>query len=219
MRRIARRNWSGDLPIMSIFPSLPADLQLPDLFMRFPNSVAPLLEYHDRLLRDRSPLKVADRELIAAFVSGLNACDYCHGAHVIAAGAFGIDEGLIDTLMQGVDAAPVDERLKPVLAYVEKLTRTPSKIGPSDAQKVYDAGWDEQALFDAISICALFNLMNRIVSGSGITLDPRLRPADEIEARRKRMAQPRHDPYEAEPSYSKLPQLWRDQARTDKSRA
>jgi len=198
---------------MPVFPSLPDDPQLPDLFQRFPHSVPPLLDYHDRLLRDRSPLKIAERELIAAFVSGLNACDYCHGAHAIAAGAFGIDQGLIDAVMQGVESAPIDERLKPILAYVEKLTRTPVKITPTDARKVYDAGWDEQALFDAISICALFNMMNRIVSGAGITSDPRLRPADEITARRKRMAQPGDDPFEAERSYSKLPQHWEGSAR------
>lgn len=37
----------------------------------------------------------------------------------------------------------------------------------ADAAAVYDAGWDEQALFDAVSVCALFKLMNRIVEGSG----------------------------------------------------
>ena len=50
------------------------------------------MEYHDRLMRDHSPLTVAERELIAAYVSGLNACTYCYGSHVIAAGAFGVDE-------------------------------------------------------------------------------------------------------------------------------
>jgi hypothetical protein len=33
---------------------------------------------------------------------------------------------------------------------------------------VLAAGWDEQALHDAASICGLFNLMNRIVDGLGI---------------------------------------------------
>lgn len=30
------------------------------------------------------------------------------------------------------------------------------------------AGWDEQALHDAASICGLFNLMSRIVDGLGV---------------------------------------------------
>jgi AhpD family alkylhydroperoxidase len=33
---------------------------------------------------------VAERELIAAYVAGLNACGYCHGIHIAVAEAFGI---------------------------------------------------------------------------------------------------------------------------------
>lgn len=66
---------------MSIFPSLPDDAQLADVFRRFAKGVPALLAYHDDILRDRSPLTVATRELIAAYVSGLNACTYCHGSH------------------------------------------------------------------------------------------------------------------------------------------
>jgi hypothetical protein len=33
-------------------------------------------------------------------------------------------------------------------------------------------GWDEHALYDAVSVCALFNFMNRLVEGLGIRADP-----------------------------------------------
>ena len=42
-------------------------------------------------------------------------------------------------------------------------------MSPADARRVLDAGWDEQALHDAVSVCALFNFMNRFVSGLGIS--------------------------------------------------
>lgn len=187
-----------------IFPSLPSDLQLLDLFRCFPHSVPPLLEYHDRLLRDSSPLTVAERELIAAFVSALNSCDFCHGAHAIAASVYGIDEQVLAAILADPEDAPFDQRLKPILAYVKKLTLTPATMTPADAKRVYDAGWDERALFDAISVCALFNMMNRIVLGAGILEDPRLRPAEEVEGRRNRMGEPGLDPRQAEPSYSRL---------------
>jgi AhpD family alkylhydroperoxidase len=104
----------------------------------------PLLDYHDRLLRDPSPLTVCDRELIAAYVSGLNACDFCHGAHIIAARVHGVAETLFEALLANVDTAPVDDKLKPLLRYVHKLTISPAKIAPSDAQEVFEVGWDEQ---------------------------------------------------------------------------
>ncbi len=71
---------------MTFLPSLPDDAVLLDVFRAFPQTARPLLEYHQALLRGPSPLSVAERELIAAFVSGLNACRYCHGVHTATAG-------------------------------------------------------------------------------------------------------------------------------------
>lgn len=193
---------------MSIFPSLPDNHQLPDVFRRFPATVAPLLAYHDRVLRDWSPLTVAERELIAAYVSGLNACTYCHGAHVVASRAFGIDPALFEGLMADVATSQVDEKLKPILAYVGKLTRTPAMMTTADADRVYAAGWDEQALFDAVGVCALFNMMNRIVEGTGIKANPLEADEAEMEARVARMSGATDDPHTGEPSYSRMAAIW-----------
>jgi uncharacterized peroxidase-related enzyme len=151
--------------------SLPDRAVLRDVFAAFPHTSRPLLDYHQALLRGPSPFSVAERELIAAYVSGLNACAYCHGVHTATAQAFGVDEQLVASLLDDVDAAPVDQRMKPVLRYVRKLTQTPSRMSPKDAEAVLAAGWDEHALHDAVSVCALFNLMNRLVEGLGIHAD------------------------------------------------
>jgi len=193
---------------MSFFPSLSAPLQLGDLLARFPRSVPPLLHLHDRILRDRSPLTVAERELIAAFVSGLNACTYCHGSHVIAAEAFGIDPSLVAALLVDIETSGVADPLKPLLRYIEKLTRTPARLVPADADAVYTAGWSEQALFDAVMVGALFSFMNRVVNGAGITLDPLAMTAEDIASRRARMAQSGDDPYAAPRSYGALLAHW-----------
>lgn len=193
---------------MPVFPSIPGEPGLDKVFRRFPHAVMPLLEYHDRVLRDWSPLTVAERELIAAYVSGLNACTYCHGAHVVAARAFGIDPALFDGLMADLESCAVDDRLKPLLAYVGILTRAPAMLTEGDAARVYAAGWDEQALFDAVSVCALFNLMNRIVEGSGIKSNPLDADDAEMQARLARMGGATEDPHRGEPSYSRLAEKW-----------
>ena len=156
---------------MPYFPSLPDTPHLSDVFKQFPDQVKPLLEYHDLLLRGDSPLSVAERELIATFVSGLNACAFCFGAHRIYANVFGVSDQIIDALMEDIDTAPVDERMKPILHYVEKLMTLPTKLVRKDAEAVYAARWPERALYDAIQICALFNFMNRIIEGTGVTFD------------------------------------------------
>jgi|SRR5918994_2478664 uncharacterized peroxidase-related enzyme len=157
---------------MTYLPSLPENSVLLDVFRAYPETARPLLDYHQALLRGPSPLSVAERELIAAYVSGLNACAYCSGVHRTVAQAFGIPEETITTALDDVDAAPVDKRMKPILRYVEKLTVAPSQMTSDDAARVLEAGWPEQALHDAVSVCALFNLMNRLVDGLGIAGGP-----------------------------------------------
>lgn len=157
---------------MTYLPSLPGNATLLDVFRAYPDTARPLLDYHQALLRGPSPLTVAERELIAAYVSGLNACGYCHGIHTAVAEAFGITEGTLTGLLDDLDTAPLDERLRPLLRYVGKLTRTPDRMTRADAQAVLDVGWDERALHDAVAVCALFNFMNRFVDGLGITAGP-----------------------------------------------
>ncbi|MEL6194514.1 MAG: peroxidase-related enzyme [Bacteroidota bacterium] len=149
------------------FSGLPDPPALGDVFTKFPHGTAPLLALHDVVLREDSPLTIGERELIAAYVSGLNACKYCFNAHVGIAKAYDMDEAVFEKLLEDVDAAPVDDKLKPILKYAKKLTLEPAKVTPSDAEKVYGAGWSERALYDAILVVALFNFMNRVVEGTG----------------------------------------------------
>jgi len=162
-----------------VFPSLNESPVLGEVFRRFPNSARPLCQYHDRVLRDYSPLTIAERELIAAFTSALNACSYCFGAHATVAKALGVDAEMLERLVVDIDSSGIASNLQPIFRYVRKLTLTPSRLTDDDSAAVYAAGWDEQALFDAISVCALFNLMNRIVEGSGLSLRASARSEDD----------------------------------------
>src|SRR6056297_3996074 len=156
---------------MPFLPSLPDPAHLSDLYARFPDNVQPLMIYTDGLLRAEGGMSVGERELIATYVSALNACTFCTGAHRAYAEVFGIDAGLIDALIEDVESAPVDDRLRPVLAYVARLNTLPSKLVKRDAQAVFDAGWSEAALYEAVQVCALFNMMNRIIEGTGVNFD------------------------------------------------
>jgi uncharacterized peroxidase-related enzyme len=156
---------------MPYLPSLPEDAALVDVFRAYPDTAGPLLDYHEILLRGTSPLSIAERELIAAYVSGVNSCGYCHGVHAATAAVYGIGEETLTAVLDDIDTAPVEERLKPLLRYVGKLTRTPSRMTDADAAAVFAAGWEERALHDAVSVCALFNFMNRLVDGLGIAAD------------------------------------------------
>ncbi len=61
-----------------------------------------------------------------------------------------------------------------MLAFVRKLTLSPSAMTQADADAVFEAGWDEKALHDAIAVCARMNFMCRLVEGYGfVPMDAR----------------------------------------------
>ncbi len=169
---------------MALLPSLPTEAALTDVVAAFEEPMLHLKPFAQSLMRGPSPLSEGERELIAAYVSGLNACQYCHGIHAQTAFAFGISEHVFEGLMADIAAAEVSDKLKPILRYVKKLTETPSRMVQADAQAVFDAGWDETALFHAVAVCAYFNMMNRIVEGAGVAV-----PSDDYAARGARLAE------------------------------
>jgi uncharacterized peroxidase-related enzyme len=158
---------------MPFLSSISDDDKVPHVLAKFNTGTGrPLLEFHEALLRGDSPFTVQERELMAAYISGVNACQYCCGAHTAAAREFGVPETVVGALIENVATAPVSEKLKPVLAYTRKLTLTPTKMTPKDVEAVFAAGWGERALYDAVQICCLYNFMNRFVEGIGLMPRP-----------------------------------------------
>jgi len=155
---------------MPLLPSLKAGATLLDLFKAYPDSSRPLIELNEALLRGPSPFSEAERELIATYVSGLNRCGYCHGVHAATAERLGIAREALDGLPGGVDGPAISERMRPVLRYADKLTRSPESATKADAEAIFAAGWDETALYHTVAVTALFNFMNRLVEGLGIEL-------------------------------------------------
>lgn len=135
------------------------------VFRERPTKYMMLLSHAQEILREPAHLSAADREVIAAFTSKLNGCQYCRGSHA----AFAASLGASDADLAMVDSGDIDgHRLAALLAYVRKLTLAPSTISRSDKEAVHAAGFTEDELKDAIAVCAAFNLYNRIVEGHGI---------------------------------------------------
>ncbi|NUO72149.1 MAG: peroxidase-related enzyme [Frateuria sp.] len=153
---------------MPFFPSLPEDAGVRHIVALNPEAGRALVEFHTAALRNESALASRDKELIAAYVSGLNACRYCFGVHAETAKAFGVAPGLIEQLVSDLDTAPVEPRLRPLLQYARKLTIEPARMTQRDADAVFAAGWGEAELHEAVLTICLFNFMNRLLEGHGV---------------------------------------------------
>jgi alkylhydroperoxidase family enzyme len=63
--------------------------------------------------------------------------------------------------------APIDERLRATLGFVEKLTLRPGELTKEDADEVLAAGVSREALVDAIHVAALFTMIVRLADSLG----------------------------------------------------
>jgi alkylhydroperoxidase family enzyme len=61
----------------------------------------------------------------------------------------------------------VSERLRATLGFLEKLTLRPAEMTHADAEAVRAAGVSEEALVDAIHVCALFSMIVRLADSLG----------------------------------------------------
>lgn len=166
---------------MPFFPSLPDDARNIHAWGFNPQRYKYWPKLAEGIMRGESPLSLAERETIAAYVSGLNACGYCFGAHKAVAKEHGMDPLMLEAMVEDVETSPVSEKLKPILHFIRKLTLTPARLIQSDADAVFEAGWNEQALHDAIAVCCEFSFMNRLMMGHGIAPLP-----PEVAAKRAR---------------------------------
>lgn len=106
---------------MPFLPPLRAGSSLLDVFKAFPGDQRSAHRVSRAAAARPSPFTEAERELIAAYVSGLNGCRYCHGVHTATAERLGVAQKAVQQLVNAIDTAPVQERMKPVLRYAQNL--------------------------------------------------------------------------------------------------
>ena len=153
---------------MTYFPSYEGIISMSQLQMSKWDLFEPYMEFIHRLMNYDAGSSKKEKEIIAAYCSLLNACDFCFGAHKNVCMALGVDEGLFQQLIDDIDTAPVDDKLKPLLKYVRKLTLTPSQMTEEDAKMCYRASWNEEDLTIVITVCSSWNWFNRMILGHGI---------------------------------------------------
>ncbi len=139
-----------------------------EVFLRDARRYAPLLQFIEGVMTGESALTVVEREMIATHVSKLNGCGFCLGAHKWTLAAMDIAPGMIEAVEAGPEAAGVDEKLRALLRFATKLTRSPEDVGATDIEALLAAGWSEQSIEDAVNVIALFNYVNRLVDALGI---------------------------------------------------
>jgi uncharacterized peroxidase-related enzyme len=131
-----------------------------------PETATPMGELANLLLRSNEGLTMADRELIAAHVSYLNDCFYCHNSHSeIAVCYLNGNRELVNQVKTDYKNAPVPEKLKSLLAIAASVQKGGKHVQPDQVEYARSLGATDKDIHDTVLIASLFCMFNRYVDG------------------------------------------------------
>ncbi|WP_415922200.1 peroxidase-related enzyme [Tateyamaria sp. SN6-1] len=127
--------------------------------------------YNDLMLAP-SGLTKLEREMVAVVVSATNRCHYCLVAHGAAVRQLSGDPMLGEALITNWRVADVDDRMRAMLAFAEKITLASATIDESDRQALRDHGLTDRDIWDLANVAAFFNMSNRVASATAMVPNP-----------------------------------------------
>jgi hypothetical protein len=77
-------------------------------------------------------------------------------------------EDLVWGVLKDLESSALPEKEKALFRFVDKVNHDSPKITPEDMQPLYAVGWTDEAIYFAITVCALFNFYNRWIDASGV---------------------------------------------------
>lgn len=121
-------------------------------------------------MRGPSEWSVADRELMAAYVSKVNETEFCIAAHRATASLAYDDGAKVSATLADLETAPLTDSLRATLRMLGKLTRE-NTISADDMRAVLSAGASEQQIRDALAVAFAFNVTDRLADVFDFAVD------------------------------------------------
>lgn len=75
----------------------------------------------------------------------------------------------MEAVLDNIETAPVSEKERALYAFIRKANADSTSIRQSDIDAVRSAGWSEEALYDAITVHALFRFYNAWIDVTGVS--------------------------------------------------
>jgi alkylhydroperoxidase family enzyme len=77
-------------------------------------------------------------------------------------------EALVASVIDDLENSGLTEKDKALFRFVDKVNHQSPQITADDMQPLYAEGWDDEAIYYAITVCSLFNFYNRWIDASGV---------------------------------------------------
>ncbi|MGN6604107.1 MAG: carboxymuconolactone decarboxylase family protein [Ginsengibacter sp.] len=125
----------------------------------------PMSSWTHAAMRGESSWSIGERELIAALTAQWNSCLFCIAAHsAIASRVLG--KPVVESTMED-DLTNLSEKMRAVLPFLEKLTKTPGQLTSNDLNALIEKGLQPREVEDAVAVCVLFNITSRCADALG----------------------------------------------------
>lgn len=136
------------------------------LFGYRPQTAGPMSDLAEVLLRGDSTLSRGERELIGAYVSHGNDCQYCAGVHgACAAAQLPGGSAQVDSVLMDPATGSVSPKLRALL-HIAGLVREDGRLVTDEEIAVARAaGATDREIHDTVLIAAMFSMLNRYVDG------------------------------------------------------
>ncbi|MEP6725256.1 MAG: peroxidase-related enzyme [Bacteroidota bacterium] len=135
-----------------------------------PETAEPMGVLTNLLLRSNDGLSMSDRELIAAHVSYLNDCFYCHQSHgEIAACYLSGNRELVNQVKEDYENASISDKLKSLISIAASVQKGGKHVSPGQVDNAKALGATDKDIHDTVLIAAAFCMFNRYVDGLAAT--------------------------------------------------
>ena len=75
---------------------------------------------------------------------------------------------MVEAVLENLETSPLPENEKALLRFVDKVNHHSPDISAADMEPLHAAGYTDEAIYYAITVCALFNFYNRWIDASGV---------------------------------------------------
>jgi alkylhydroperoxidase family enzyme len=79
------------------------------------------------------------------------------------------DKDLVERVLTNVDTAPLSAKDRALYSFIRKMVADSTSIGQADVDVVRKAGWSDEAIYDAITVCSLFQFYNNWIDATGVS--------------------------------------------------
>jgi uncharacterized peroxidase-related enzyme len=147
-------------------PEVPGILKC---FSSSPAMLRDIVQLASTLIFSEGHLGRRMKEMIATYVSSLNACPYCLDSHGFFLLVHGGDEALLYSLSTGnLQDALISFPERYLLDFARKVTLESYKVDEADILALRASGWEEAQIAECVHVTAMFACFNRVANAFGL---------------------------------------------------